>query len=276
MGLSPNRPRPEKCCAGVATKRTPSHRGGLPPVQLPHLGRVHAPFDQQVAHAQRRHEMPDPARQLRDRGFVEMVVVVVREQHALDRRQLVDRDRRRVKALRPGPLHGRGALGEHRVGQPEGALELHQHRRVAEAHQGPVGRGQQLLAREAGHRQRRGGRGLGRLVEQHAPDDAGRLAPADRLRRHGIAEAAVAELRRIGMAGGIAAGAQSKRGHGGDEDEEQRSRSTARAGKTGRRHRRLAGPAGICGPAPGWRRIRAGCRRWRWRCAHPSDAASSR
>ncbi|MNV70111.1 hypothetical protein D3C71_1630560 [compost metagenome] len=49
----------------------------LPPVALLHLGRIHAPFDQPVAHAQRGDEMPHLGRERQDGGMVQVVVMVV-------------------------------------------------------------------------------------------------------------------------------------------------------------------------------------------------------
>lgn len=63
--------------------------------------------------------------------MVQMVIMVVRDDNSLDRWQLIDVDGRRVKPLRPGKLYRGCPVGEHWVGQPEGALQLHQYGRVA-------------------------------------------------------------------------------------------------------------------------------------------------
>ena len=98
--------RPEKCCAGVAVSRTPSCVAGLPPVELGDaLGR-HAHLDQPRANAQRHEVALHALRQVLDGRDVEVVVVVVREDQPLDRRQLLERQRRRVEALRARPLNG--------------------------------------------------------------------------------------------------------------------------------------------------------------------------
>ena len=56
--------------------------------------------------------------------MVEVVVVVVREDQAFDRRQLLERERRLVEALGPDEAERRSPLAEHRVDQPELALQL--------------------------------------------------------------------------------------------------------------------------------------------------------
>ncbi len=99
-------------------------RGGLPPVELPHLVRGHAPVDEPIADAQGREEVLHPGRECPDGVAVEMVVVVMREDHALDVGQVRKRDGRRVEALRSDPLHRRGALREDRVREPEAARSL--------------------------------------------------------------------------------------------------------------------------------------------------------
>ena len=63
----------------------------------------------------------------------EVIVVVVREQHGVERGQLVERRRARGgSASGPAKRHGRGALAEDRIGEDAQAVELEQHRAVAE------------------------------------------------------------------------------------------------------------------------------------------------
>ena len=122
----------------------PADGGALPPVQLLHLGRRHAPADEPVAHAQRRDEVLRLGRKLLDGCVVQVVVVVVRQDHAGNGRQLVNRDGRRMKTLGAQELERRGALGKHRVGQPELAVDLKEQGGVPQAPQAQVGRGQQV------------------------------------------------------------------------------------------------------------------------------------
>ncbi|MNI29746.1 hypothetical protein D3C73_835690 [compost metagenome] len=91
--------------AGRGGQAQASGFGGLPPVQLFDLGRIHAPGNQLVAHTQRRDEARGLAGQLHHGRVVEVVVVVVREDDAGNRRQFVDADRRCMEARRAHPLH---------------------------------------------------------------------------------------------------------------------------------------------------------------------------
>ena len=68
----------------------------------------------------------------RMRRVVEVVVVVVRDHHRVERRQRLDRHRHGLEALRPAKRHRRGALAPHRIGEHAHAVDLEQHRRVAE------------------------------------------------------------------------------------------------------------------------------------------------
>ena len=99
----------------------------LPPAQLTHLVSRNTPGNQAVAHAQRGDEHLGPGRQRHDRRMIEVVVMVVRQDDALKRRQVLHADRRLVETLGTGPLHRRGAFREHRVGEPEAAVKLEQH-----------------------------------------------------------------------------------------------------------------------------------------------------
>ena len=104
----------------------------LPPVELDDALRRHAPGLQVRSHAQRGDEGHALARQLADGRVVEVVVVVVRDQHQIDGRQRAQRHRHRLEALRPGQARGRGARAPHRIGEHAQAVDLDQHRRVPE------------------------------------------------------------------------------------------------------------------------------------------------
>ena len=129
----PGRPQRRIAVAQAAARKVLGRRrhqldavdvGGLPPRQLPHLAGRDAPRDQPVAHAQRRDEMLGLAGQRQHGGVVQVVVVVVRQDDALDRRQLFYADGRLVETGRTGPLHRRRALGKHGIGQPQFAVQL--------------------------------------------------------------------------------------------------------------------------------------------------------
>ncbi|MNN06957.1 hypothetical protein D3C81_1197650 [compost metagenome] len=109
------------------------HHAFLPPIQLPHFRRGHAPAHQQVAHTQWRQKHPGVRRQLANRLLVEVVEVIVRQHYRSQRWQLVQCQRRRMEAQGARPLHGRGALGEHRVGDEEAPTQFQQYRGMPQA-----------------------------------------------------------------------------------------------------------------------------------------------
>src|SRR5579871_143751 len=61
-----------------------------------------------------------------------MVVVTMRHEHKVDRRQALESNARIVHALRPDKGEGRGALGPHRVAQNVHARGLDQYARMAD------------------------------------------------------------------------------------------------------------------------------------------------
>ena len=126
----------------------------LPPVQLDHPQPGQAQVVEPGLELQRHDEQRRAARlccQRPHRGLVEVVIVVVRDQHHVDVRQLRGGERQRADPLRPGPGHRRGALGELRVGQHRQTAEPRQHRRVADPGDAGLGR----LQVGCDHRQRR-------------------------------------------------------------------------------------------------------------------------
>ena len=128
------------------------HLSLLPPVEFTNFIGRHAPVHDSGAHAERRDEVADLALQFKDRVVVEVIVVVVRQDHRLDRWQRVDGDGRRVPALGAVPLHGRGTFAENRIGQPEFAVELEQQAGMAQAPDALVRRGLQIRWRHFLHR----------------------------------------------------------------------------------------------------------------------------
>ena len=70
-------------------------------------------------------------REVLNRLHVQMIVVIVRDQHGVDPREIRERDRRRVHALR-SDRHRRDAVGQHRICHDPHAFDLHQHARMTE------------------------------------------------------------------------------------------------------------------------------------------------
>jgi hypothetical protein len=148
------------------------------------------------ADAERNEEARAASRERLHRRHVEVIVVVVRHEHGVDRRQVGEGDRRRMEALRPC-RERRRVLGEDRVEQHAHAVDLDIDAGVADPERAqPVGRrrfGERgLVDRE--HRQRR--RRNAHLVARELAD--GVLAQVgERCRRLGndVDEAAVAVVR---------------------------------------------------------------------------------
>ena len=112
--------------------RLAEHAMALPPVELGDALRRHAPGLQVRAHAQAGDEGHVGLGQQADRGMAQMVVVVVRDQHRVHRRHVVQAHRHGLESLGPGQLRWRRALAPHRIGEQPHAVDLQQHRAVAE------------------------------------------------------------------------------------------------------------------------------------------------
>ncbi|MND87734.1 hypothetical protein D3C80_797420 [compost metagenome] len=141
----------------------------LPPIQLADFARVDAPLDQGVAYAQRGKEVFGLVRELEHGLMIQVIVVVVGQDHRFDRWQFFQADRWLVETLGAGPLYGRGTLGEDRVGDPEFVAQLEQHRGVAQAIDAVVGRCDQRGLSQGLHRDGRARASVLRFVEQHVP-----------------------------------------------------------------------------------------------------------
>jgi hypothetical protein len=185
----PVTPRPEKCCAGTHVAASgpvepPSRRAGREDAS--HQSRSsttsRAPNARSVrADAERRQPSARPGSARRARGpwGVEVVVVVVREHHEVDRRQRVERDARGRVAPRAGERHRRGALAPHRVGEHVPAAELQQEGGVAHPRRGEHARRGarpgRTRGRRAGTRPRgRGPAGAGALGARRRASGGGR------------------------------------------------------------------------------------------------------
>jgi len=76
------------------------------------------------ADAQRGDERHVTPREGGDGGVVEVVEVIVRDEHGVELGQLLDAHRRAMKALRAGPLHRRDPVAPHRIGEHADAVDL--------------------------------------------------------------------------------------------------------------------------------------------------------
>ena len=80
------KPRPEKCRAGVAWKRTGPSDARLPPIELVDPAGRHAPGLEMRAHAERRDEGRIPLCECLDRPVIEVVEMIVRHEHRIEGR----------------------------------------------------------------------------------------------------------------------------------------------------------------------------------------------
>ena len=69
-----------------------------------------------------------PLPEAADGGEVEMVVMVVGDQHRMDRRQILERDARRIDPPGAGETEGARPLGEDRIGEDVEARRLDEKR----------------------------------------------------------------------------------------------------------------------------------------------------
>ena len=106
-----------------------------------------------------------------DRRRIEMVVVVVRDQHRIDARQIGRGEARWDRPLRAGERQRRDAFRQHRIGQQGDAAHLQQHAGMADPGRGRLHRraGGGVAAQEldVGRLSRRRGGRLGRQAVAH-------------------------------------------------------------------------------------------------------------
>ncbi len=194
--------------------------------------------------------------QVVDRRGVEVVVVVVRDQHRAQLGQVVQRHRDRVVAPRTHAGRRRDPVAPHRVGEHPVPLELEEHGGVAEPGGGQLtglggklrrdhldGSARLALATLGGHLRGHPGRGPRRHLGRRQP----------------VAEQAVAELRRVGVVELAHAGAQGA-SYAPGSGEHTAEDSTARNAKS--RHRpSVHGRHNLSAGAPPARWSRARCHR---------------
>src|SRR5258706_11201505 len=104
----------------------------LPPVELRNALRLHAPRFEMCANAERGHEGNIGLRERADGRIVDMVLMVVRDDHNVHGRHLSQCHGHRLEALGSGERQGRCARAPHRVGEDANALDLDEDRRVPE------------------------------------------------------------------------------------------------------------------------------------------------
>jgi len=131
--------------------------------------RRHAPALEVRADAERHEEARAARRQVLHGLHVEVVVVVVRDQHRVDLRQVGHSDRRRMESLRPD-RDRRDALREDRVEQQAQAIDLDVHAGVADPERAQAACGRRRSERRQVDRQH------GQRRRWHANFVAGELA----------------------------------------------------------------------------------------------------
>src|SRR5436190_18207231 len=116
-------------CGGRRPRRPSGGRGArrhtLPPVELCRDDAV-TPHERAVAE---RREDPRPLEAL-ERGDVEVIVVIVADQHEVDRRKVFEANAGRAVAVRAGERDGRCAVRPDRISKNVDAVELDERRRV--------------------------------------------------------------------------------------------------------------------------------------------------
>ena len=171
---------------------SPVTRVLLPPGQLALLCSGHAPAIEVRADAQWYEKARAAPRQRLHRGHVQMVVVVVRDQHRVDRRQFIECDRRWLEAPRTESERRRD-VGKHRVYQHPQTIDLDVDAGVSDSERAQPWRGCGCK-----HRPQRWqwGRRRARLVARKlAGDDLAQVIPGVRRRRLRVDEGSVTVVR---------------------------------------------------------------------------------
>jgi len=82
-------------------------------------------------HAERRDEEEAELLEGDDGRVVEVIVVIVRQDHGVERREIAEGDERREPPLRAREVDGPDAVAPYRIGEEAMAVDLEQDRRVA-------------------------------------------------------------------------------------------------------------------------------------------------
>ena len=168
---------------------------GLAPVELADAIRRHPPSFQMRAGAEGNDEDGAPSgREPPDRRHVEMVVVIVRDEHGVELGKILESDRRREKPPGPDPGRRRDPIAPDRVGEEAAAVDLDERGGVSEPRQPQAGLGRRGEVRGGaphdGNRPRRVAFRTRRELETQGLQDVG---GTHRERLDGVAEASVHE-----------------------------------------------------------------------------------
>ena len=132
-----------------------------------------------------------------DGPHVEVVVMLVRDEHGVDGRKLGQRQRRPVHPTRADPPRRRRALSPHRIGQDARAIELDERARVSQPGDAQPGGGRyRQTRRRVGHQRQRAGRDAHLLAQQPELERVPVGAPGHQAGRLGVLELAADELPR--------------------------------------------------------------------------------
>jgi hypothetical protein len=177
-------------------EREPAEVESLAPIELVDVLRGDAEGFEVGADPQRGHDR-DPERcDLDHRPTAEVVVVIVREQHGVERQELGERRGRCVEALGAREGDGGGAESEDGIGEHAVSVDLQQYGAVTQPRdpQAGVDSCREAFVRPS-HRERSSRRALGSPEEELAQERE-RLALKPRRDTRRVREDAVLELRR--------------------------------------------------------------------------------
>ncbi len=144
--------------------------------------------------AERRHDGHLGAGERLHRGAAKVIVVVVREDDDVDGRELVERRRDGVKALRPDEAERRGAVAEHGVGEDAPAIELEEDRAVPEPGRAKPGIGAALPDLVRALERQRAGRVALRIAKEVFANQGERIALETGRDARRVPKGAVGEL----------------------------------------------------------------------------------
>ena len=127
-----------------------------------------------------------------DRGLVEVVVVVVRDQYGVDRREVLDLSRHGMEPPRTGEADGRGPVTEDGVKQEPNAVDLENRGRVAVPGHSELSRHRRRLG---GHDRHLTGRSAASALTPRGGGDVHGLRPVGSMGRLGGVEPSLVEVR---------------------------------------------------------------------------------
>jgi hypothetical protein len=148
---------PGKVLRGRGRHREPGvrHVVRFPPVELDDALGPHAPELEVRADPERGHERHVAPGELADGRVVEVVVVVVRDDHEVQRRHRAKGNGHGLEALGAGEPRWRRARSPDRIGEHAQAVDLDQHRRMAEPGGAQSAGGRLAPGFERAHRRQR-------------------------------------------------------------------------------------------------------------------------